>query len=385
MASTASTILRQELMATGENSATWGTKTNTNLGILESAIAGTTSISTTGGTTTLTNVDYTNDQSKKAVLDVSGALTSNAIIVIPNASRVYKVFNRTTEAGSSTTVSIKTSSGTAITIARTTSCEVYCNGSNVMRYLTPMADYTTGAPSTSSGAAASSVSVTPSGNLSSTNVQAALSELQGDINTINSTLPASYQPLAARLTEFSTLGVGTTGYALIADSGVSANMKWAPLIPAGTDVLMYELSVTGWSVNTSNTNCAVRIVTGSGGTFTAGSAFSTVFTARSISTANLPAHTHTFSDTATTSSGGTHTHTMSGTYIPDGSTGGAGTYFMRDEGAGSAYSGATDIDSGGAHTHTVSVSGTTSSVGSGTAMDFAVAYVNVAIFTKSAY
>ena len=34
------TSLGIELMATGENAGTWGTKTNTNLGMVQSAIAG---------------------------------------------------------------------------------------------------------------------------------------------------------------------------------------------------------------------------------------------------------------------------------------------------------------------------------------------------------
>ena len=46
----------------------------------------------------MTNVDYTNDQAKKAVLDVTGALVSNATITIPNAAKVYRVLNRTSGA-----------------------------------------------------------------------------------------------------------------------------------------------------------------------------------------------------------------------------------------------------------------------------------------------
>ena len=40
MASTYSSILNLELQATGENSGTWGTKTNNNIQKLESAIKG---------------------------------------------------------------------------------------------------------------------------------------------------------------------------------------------------------------------------------------------------------------------------------------------------------------------------------------------------------
>ena len=47
-----------ELMATGENAGTWGTKTNTNLQIVEKAIGGYVEQAvTSGGTTQLTITD----------------------------------------------------------------------------------------------------------------------------------------------------------------------------------------------------------------------------------------------------------------------------------------------------------------------------------------
>jgi len=54
MPSTTSTDLKLELMATGENSGTWGTKTNTNLQIVEQAIAGFQEIDVASGDVTLT-------------------------------------------------------------------------------------------------------------------------------------------------------------------------------------------------------------------------------------------------------------------------------------------------------------------------------------------
>ena len=52
MASTFSTDLKLELMATGENAGTWGTKTNTNLNLIQQAIAGFESITISSGSTT---------------------------------------------------------------------------------------------------------------------------------------------------------------------------------------------------------------------------------------------------------------------------------------------------------------------------------------------
>lgn len=78
----------------------------------------------------------------------------------------------------------------------------------------------------------------------------------------------------------------------------------------------------------------------------------------SLTSGELPAHTHTVTVTGTTSSDGAHTHL----FRQAGSSGGSTT--GRDGGFGS-FQGQMSTD--GAHTHTVSASGTTSSVGSGTA------------------
>lgn len=496
-------------MAQGENDSTWGTKTNTNLGILESSVAGTTAISTTGGTTTLTNVDYTNDQAKKHVLDVSGTLVSNAIIVIPNASKTYKVFNRTTGAF---TVTIKTSGGSAITITQSTACEVYCNASDVVRFATPLTDYALGSPATASGAAASAVSVTPTGNLASTNAQAALAELQGDIDTLNTAI-LTYQPLDADLTTIGglaktdgnfivgdgaawtvesgatariSLGLGSiatqaasavaitggtlTSVSLVTSalgtpssgtltnctipvggitgcaSGIltflatptSANLGaaitnetgaagsvvfsvsptftgtpavptagaatentqaastafvWGTLgAPTGTLMLFQQTAApTGWSKQTSHNNKALRIVSGTASTG-GSTAFTSVFAARTITEANLPAHDHTFSDTS--SADGAHTHFIANTgsessgtadllsatnrLIRDTSGGAVITYDLR----GNATTATIGLTSASA-THTHDVSGTTSSVGSGTTMDFAVQFVDVIIAARN--
>ena len=396
MASTASTSLRLELMATGENDATWGTKNNTNLGMIENAVAGTTAISTTGGTTTLTNVDYVDDQAKKAVLDVSGVLVSNATIVIPNASRLYRVFNRTSGAF---TLTVKTASGSGITITQSTVAEVYCNAADVVRFASPISDYTTGAPATSSGAAASSVSVTPTGNLSSTNAQAALAELQGDVDAINTNLTNNYQPKDSDLTAiaalastkgnmivggasgWSALTVGTDGYAQVADSASASGTKWAALVPVGTVALFYQAAApTGWTVSDADSDKAIRIVSGAsglGGAAGGTTAFSSVFAARTIAQANLPNVTLT----GTAASDGAHTHTYVAENIRYSQAGQTAWGFDSDSMTTTAnYT----IPSDGAHTHSV----TTSSINGGvaqTTMDFATQYISVIKAAKAAY
>ena len=51
MASTYSSDLKLELMATGENAGTWGTKTNTNLNLVQQAIGGFEQVKCSSGAT----------------------------------------------------------------------------------------------------------------------------------------------------------------------------------------------------------------------------------------------------------------------------------------------------------------------------------------------
>ena len=52
MTSSYSTDLKLELMVTGENAGTWGDKTNTNLNLIQQAIAGFESVTLTDSATT---------------------------------------------------------------------------------------------------------------------------------------------------------------------------------------------------------------------------------------------------------------------------------------------------------------------------------------------
>ena len=74
MASTYSTDLKLELMATGENAGTWGTKTNTNLNLVQQAIAGFESINVTTTTVSLAMSDGAISQARNAVLNFAGTL-----------------------------------------------------------------------------------------------------------------------------------------------------------------------------------------------------------------------------------------------------------------------------------------------------------------------
>jgi hypothetical protein len=133
MVSSYSTDLKLELMVTGENAGTWGDITNTNLVILQQAIAGYQTVAlnaTTGATLTFTNGALSNG--KNAVIELTGTITGNVSVIIPDGiEKTYLVKNNTT---GSFTVQIKTTSGTGPTFAAANKGVklVYSNGTDVI-------------------------------------------------------------------------------------------------------------------------------------------------------------------------------------------------------------------------------------------------------------
>ena len=134
MASAYSTDLKLELMVTGENSGTWGDKTNTNLNLLQQAIAGYQDVSIAGGaqTTALVMTDATLSNARNAVIKFSGTITGNQIVTIPDSiEKTYILYNGTTGAF---TVQFKTVAGTGPTFSTTDKGfkYVYSNGTDVI-------------------------------------------------------------------------------------------------------------------------------------------------------------------------------------------------------------------------------------------------------------
>jgi len=133
MPSSYSTDLKLELMVTGENAGTWGDITNTNLNILQQAIAGYDSVAlnaTTGATLTFSNGILSNG--KNAVINLTGTITGNVSVTVPDGiEKTYIIKNSTTGAF---TVQIKTTSGTGPTFATTDKGFklVYSNGTDVV-------------------------------------------------------------------------------------------------------------------------------------------------------------------------------------------------------------------------------------------------------------
>jgi|TARA_B100001094_G_C18144349_1_gene779768 hypothetical protein len=133
MASSYSTDLKLELMVTGENSGTWGDKTNANLNLVQQAVAGFESISIAGGaqTTALVMTNGTISNARNAVIKLTGTITGNQIVTIPDSiEKTYIVENGTTGAF---TVQFKTVSGTGPTFSTTDKGTkiLFADGTNV--------------------------------------------------------------------------------------------------------------------------------------------------------------------------------------------------------------------------------------------------------------
>ena len=115
------TDLGIELMVTGENAGTWGTKTNANLSLIEQLTGGHLSVSIAGGAGT-TALDIDNGAltgtAQQRVLELTGTITGNRIVTFPVLTEnFYFIKNGTTGAY---TVQLKAASGSGATVTYST-------------------------------------------------------------------------------------------------------------------------------------------------------------------------------------------------------------------------------------------------------------------------
>ena len=116
------TPLGVELMATGENAGTWGTKTNANLNLIEQLTGGYLSLSIAGGagTQALTIADGAlTGTAQQRVIEFTGSITGNRIITVPLLTENFYFIKNTTSG--SYTVQLKAASGSGATVTWATS------------------------------------------------------------------------------------------------------------------------------------------------------------------------------------------------------------------------------------------------------------------------
>lgn len=136
--------LKLQLMATGENLATWGNVTNVNLGTaIEEAIVGSADVTFASGNVTLTlsntNTTQTARNLRLNLIGATGGATRN--LVVPSIEKVYIVNNTCADS-----VVVKTAAGTGITVPAGKSAWVYCDATNVVDVSTHLSSLTLGTP-----------------------------------------------------------------------------------------------------------------------------------------------------------------------------------------------------------------------------------------------
>jgi hypothetical protein len=235
--------LRLEMIATGEQSGTWGQTTNINLGtLLVDAITGKTSITSSSSPYTLTAINGAADESRAAVLELN-CTGANFIVIVPTVTKLYVVEN----VNATDSVQVKTASGSGITVPPLKTVLLRCDGTNVVEQL----DYVVG-----------NFGVGGVSNLSDLSVANNLSVLgsaflgSAQTATMNVATPVvvtvAASPASGTAIVFSTTGTLPTG------------------LTAGTIYYVSKINATTFNVSTSSTLSPLVATSGAGsGTHTA--------------------------------------------------------------------------------------------------------------------
>ena len=229
MPSTYTTSGGIELIATGEQSGTWGNTTNTNLQIIDRLTNGVGAISLSGTTHTLTTTDGTLSDGQYVVLVFGGSPSgTNTVTISPNdGDHVYFVKNN-----SGQSVVLTQGSGGNVTVADGKSAIVYADGA---------------------GAGAAVVDITST----------------FDFQAASATLTA----IAALAVTDGNIIVGN-GSTWVAESGATARTSLGLAI--GTNVLAYDSNlqafVDAFTLPTSDGSSGQALVTNGSGTISFGSA-----------------------------------------------------------------------------------------------------------------
>jgi hypothetical protein len=137
MPSTYNNNLRLEMIANGEQSGTWGSTTNTNLGtLIVDAIAGMASVTTGISPYTLTAINGAADESRCAALQLQTSTGANFIVVVPTLTKLYVVKN----VDATYSVTVKTAAGVGVVVPPNRTALLRCDGTNVVEQL----DYVAG-------------------------------------------------------------------------------------------------------------------------------------------------------------------------------------------------------------------------------------------------
>jgi hypothetical protein len=242
MASTYSN-LKIQLMATGENSGTWGNVTNDNLGVaLEEAIVGSADVTFASGPVTLTLTNTNASQTARNLrLNLLGTSGGAQNLIVPAIEKVYIINNTCADA-----ITVKNNSGTGIAVPAGKTMWVYNDGTNVLDAITHLTSLTlaTALPPGSGGTGINTVGT--AGNVLTSNGTGWVSQAAASTTNAN-----------AITTGILSAGVGGTG----ANTLTSENV----IIGNGTSAVKFVAPGTTGNVLTSNGTAWLSQAAGSAG------------------------------------------------------------------------------------------------------------------------
>jgi hypothetical protein len=242
MASTYS-ALKIQLMATGENSGTWGNVTNVNLGTaLEEAIVGSADVTFASGTVTLTLTDSNSTQAARNLrLNLTGTSGGAQDLIVPAIEKVYIVNN-----GCADAITVKNSGGTGIAVPAGKTMWVYNNGTNVVDVSTHLTSLTLG-----------------------------------------SALPIASGGTGSTSTTYANLQSNVTGILPIANGGTNSNSTTYCNLQSNVTGVLPNANTTGSSVNSANT----LVLRDANGDFNAGVLIVTTVNATTLNATTINATT----------------------------------------------------------------------------------------------
>jgi hypothetical protein len=320
MPSTYSPDLRIELIANGEQSGTWGSTTNSNLGtIIEDAIAGLASVSVTTANQALTASNGGADQARCAAVSLTTTTLAAFNVYVPPVPKLYVINNASAYAATifcSTVLGNTTAAGTGVAVPAGKSVLLRSDGTNIVEQLNHITgSLSVGGASTLTGAATFGGTVTLNAN-PTLNLQAATKQYVD--TTVANGVPAGVIAMWS-----GTIATIPSGWALCNGSGGTPDLRDRFIVGASVDSGGQSVTtITGGNTKTGGSKDAITVShTHTGTTATAGShqhsftitdmssLVSGTFPStapgpqRSVNTNLAGDHTHTFTTDSTGSSG----------------------------------------------------------------------------------
>ena len=226
------TPLGIELQATGENAGTWGTKTNTNLQLIEQISGGFTAQSIAGGaqTTALSVSDgATGAVMSHRMIEFTGTITGNQIVTIPLDAQTFYFLRNSTSGSFTVQFKYATGSGDSFTFSATDKGDkiVFAAGDDSTN-----PNIKTLAIGTGIASVAADTSPQLGGDLDTNSFNIAFDDAHG-INDENGNEQIIFQTTASAVNQFDITNAATGNAPSISATGGDSNVDIA-LIPKGT-------------------------------------------------------------------------------------------------------------------------------------------------------